>query len=79
VVAAAVGGLRFVVRDGRTGFLVEGHDPSDHAERMLQVLRESALADRLGIAAAREALRFTWDATATELAGIYRELLVASG
>lgn len=75
VVAAAVGGLRFVVRDGRTGFLVEGHDPSDHAERMLQILRDPALADRLGVAAAREALRFTWDATATELAGIYRELL----
>ena len=36
VVAAAVGGLRFVVHDDRTGFLVEGHDPADHAERMLQ-------------------------------------------
>jgi D-inositol-3-phosphate glycosyltransferase len=76
VVAAGVGGLRFVVRDGRTGFLVEGHDPADHAERMLQILRDAALAERLGIAAAHEALRFTWDATATELAAIYRELLV---
>ena len=77
VVAAAVGGLRFVVGDGRTGFLVEGHDPADHAERMLQILRDPALAGRLGAAAAKEALRFTWDATATELAGIYRELTAA--
>ena len=68
VVAAAVGGLRFVVGDGRTGFLVEGHDPADHAERMLQILRDPALAGRLGAAAATEALRFTWDATASELA-----------
>ena len=37
-----------------------------------------ALADRLGVAAAKEALRFTWDATATELAGIYRELAAAA-
>jgi hypothetical protein len=29
----------------------------------------------MGTAAAREALRFTWDATAYELAGIYRELV----
>ena len=53
VVAAAVGGLRFVVGDGRTGFLVEGHDPADHAERMLQILRDPALAGRLGAAAAQ--------------------------
>ncbi len=35
VVAAEVGGLRYVVQDGRTGFLVEGHDPGDHADRLL--------------------------------------------
>ncbi|MGZ4109339.1 MAG: D-inositol-3-phosphate glycosyltransferase [Actinomycetota bacterium] len=77
VVAAAGGGLRVVGRDGQTGFLVEGHDPGDHAERLLQILRDPRLADRLGVAAAREALRFTWDATAAELAAVYRELLGA--
>ena len=40
VVAAAVGGLPYVVEDGRTGFLVEGHDPGDHADRLLQILRD---------------------------------------
>jgi D-inositol-3-phosphate glycosyltransferase len=77
VVAAAVGGLRFVVADGRTGFLVEGHDPADHADRLLQILRDPRLAEDLGERAAREALRFTWDATAAELASIYRELVEA--
>jgi D-inositol-3-phosphate glycosyltransferase len=75
VVAAAVGGLRYVVQDGATGFLVEGHDPADHAARLLRLLREPALAERLGARAARGASRFTWDATADELAGVYRELL----
>jgi D-inositol-3-phosphate glycosyltransferase len=79
VVAAAVGGLRYVVRHGQTGFLVEGHDPADHASRMLEILRAPRLADELGEAAAREALRFTWDATAAELAGIYRELIGERG
>ena len=31
VVAAAVGGLTTVVRDGVTGLLVDGHDPADYA------------------------------------------------
>src|SRR5207249_2438818 len=48
VVAASVGGLRYVVDDGRSGFLVEGHDPADHAERLLQILRDDDLANRLG-------------------------------
>ncbi|HET9671372.1 MAG TPA: glycosyltransferase [Actinomycetota bacterium] len=73
VVAAAVGGLRSVVRGG--GLLVEGHDPGDHAEAMLAVLRDPALAARLGRAGAREALAFTWDATTEEIASVYRELL----
>jgi D-inositol-3-phosphate glycosyltransferase len=75
VVAASVGGLRFVVEDGATGFLVVGHDPADHADRLLQVLRDPGLAARLGEEAARQALGFTWDATASELAAIYLELL----
>ena len=33
VVAARVGGLPFVVDDGATGFLVDGHDPRRHAAR----------------------------------------------
>ena len=74
VVAAAVGGLRYVVEDGRTGFLVEGHDPADHTDRLLQILRDPALAARLGGEAARRALRFTWDATADELLGVYGEV-----
>ncbi|MFN8233468.1 MAG: glycosyltransferase [Actinomycetota bacterium] len=75
VVAAAVGGLRYIVEDGVTGFLVEGHDPGDHAGRLLQILRDPALADRLGSRGARDALRFTWEATANELAGVYAELI----
>jgi len=75
VVAAAVGGLRFVVEHGRTGFLVDGHDPADHADRVLQIIGDPELARRMGDEAARSALRFTWDATASEMLSVYRELI----
>ncbi len=74
VVAASVGGLTSVVADRRTGFLVEGHDPGDHAERLLDVLRQPRLQAALGDHGARDALRFTWDATAHEVRGVYDEL-----
>jgi D-inositol-3-phosphate glycosyltransferase len=75
VVAASVGGLRYIVEDERTGFLVEGHDPGDHAERMLRILREPALAASLGTEGARRAPGFSWGTTATETLAVYRELL----
>ena len=75
VIAAAVGGLRYVVDDGKSGFLVEGHDPADHAARLLQILSDPALAAAMGETGARSALRFTWDATASEILDVYRELL----
>ncbi len=75
VVAAAVGGLRYVVDDGITGYLVEGHDPADHAERVLRVLADRTEARRLGEAGVAHSLRFSWDVTADEILTVYRELL----
>jgi D-inositol-3-phosphate glycosyltransferase len=75
VVASGVGGLRFVVRDGVGGFLVDGHDPGEYAERLLRVLADPTEAARMGRDGARLALRFTWDATATEVLDVYRELI----
>jgi D-inositol-3-phosphate glycosyltransferase len=75
VVAASVGGLRYVVDHGRTGFLVEGHDPGDHADHALRILRDGRLQTGFGRAGAHEALRFTWDVTAREVESIYREVL----
>ena len=77
VIAASVGGLRYVVQDGVGGYLVEGHDPGDHADRLIQVLRSPTLQAELGISGARQALRFTWDATADELHTVYADLLSA--
>jgi D-inositol-3-phosphate glycosyltransferase len=75
VVAAAVGGLRYVVDDGITGFLVEGHDAGDHAERVLELLRDPEAARRKGLAGVEHSRRFSWDTTAGRMLGAYRELL----
>jgi D-inositol-3-phosphate glycosyltransferase len=75
VVAAAVGGLRYVVADGATGYLVEGHDPGDHADRVLEILRDRPRARRMGDAAVGHSLRFSWDTTAAEIRSVYGELL----
>ena len=75
MVASAVGGLRFVVEDGVTGHLVEGHDPGDHAERILAILGDPHERRRMGETGVLRSLRFSWDATAAGMLSVYRELL----
>ncbi|MGH7665731.1 MAG: glycosyltransferase [Candidatus Dormibacteria bacterium] len=64
VVAASVGGLRDVVADGRTGYLVEGHAPSDYADAIARVLAAPPKAElAMRRAALHRAQRFTWERT----------------
>jgi D-inositol-3-phosphate glycosyltransferase len=74
VVAAAVGGLRTLVEHGRTGFLVEGRDPSSFASYTEQVLGSDALAAELSQAAARRARGYTWSTAAGRLRRIYSDI-----
>jgi len=62
------------VADGVGGLLVEGHEPSDYAERILRVLGDPGLAARLSAGALAHAARFSWDATAADVRDVYLEL-----
>ena len=74
VVAAAVGGLRTLVVDGETGFLVEGRDPATYAERVDSLLGDPELAARFGHTAAQRAKRYCWSITAARLRRLYADL-----
>jgi D-inositol-3-phosphate glycosyltransferase len=74
VVAAAVGGLRTLVDHGRTGFLVEGRDPTVFAAFAEQVLDSPALAAELSANAATRAAGYTWSTAAGRLRRIYGDL-----
>ncbi|MFJ2608116.1 D-inositol-3-phosphate glycosyltransferase [Streptomyces sp. NPDC087425] len=71
VLAASVGGLPVAVRDGETGFLVQGHDPAAYARVLGVFADEPHLAARLGANAARHAQSFGWDASAAATADVY--------
>lgn len=74
VVAAAVGGLRTLVDDGRTGLLVEDRSPGAFAEAVGVLLAAPEVADRMGRAGAIEAQRYTWSTTAARLRRLYADL-----
>jgi D-inositol-3-phosphate glycosyltransferase len=75
VIGTAAGGMRHVVVDRQSGFLVDGQDPETYAVHLLALLSDPELAARFSLAAAQQAGRFSWDATTAEIRSIYRELL----
>lgn len=77
VVAAAVGGLRTLVKDGTTGYLIDERDPAHYAAAIDRILEDPTHAAALGAAAAIQASRYPWSGLATRLRRIYRDLVAA--
>jgi D-inositol-3-phosphate glycosyltransferase len=75
VVASSVGGLRSVVSDGSSGFLVTPEDLDALEDRLLDVLRDRELRSKLSRGARHHARRFSWEDTAEGVLAAYRELL----
>jgi D-inositol-3-phosphate glycosyltransferase len=75
VVATRIGGLRTIVRDGETGFLVPWRDPALFAEALGRVLGDADLRARLGAAARASVLQFGWDRIAEQHLALYADVL----
>jgi D-inositol-3-phosphate glycosyltransferase len=72
VVAAAVGGLTTAVDDGRSGFLVQGHDPADYARVLASIIDAPQLRAALSVGAVAQAAAFGWERTADATLEVYR-------
>jgi phosphoheptose isomerase len=78
VVGANVGGIKFSVRDGETGYLVPPRDPEALADRLAQLFRQPRV---MGIFR-RQAVRrandlFTWARVTGAIANLYEDVLAA--
>jgi glycosyltransferase involved in cell wall biosynthesis len=76
VVATRVGGNPEVVVDGETGLLVPPREPRALADAVLRLLRDPALAGRLGEAARRRVeSQFTLEQMVGRMQELYDQLL----
>ena len=75
VVASGVSGLRSVVRDEVSGYLIDEHDPAGYAERIGRLLENSELAQQMGRRGRLLAQRFSWTRTADRLEELFVEVV----
>jgi D-inositol-3-phosphate glycosyltransferase len=71
VIAANVGGLPTAVDDGRSGALVDGHDPRDYAAVLERLVLDDERLAQMGAAAALQAQQFGWARTARQTLAAY--------
>jgi glycosyltransferase involved in cell wall biosynthesis len=79
VVGARVGGIKYSVLDGRTGFLVPPNDPIALAERLNEICCSPRLAERFSSLAVRRAYGlFRWERVTQSLAALYADVRVTA-
>lgn len=79
VVGANVGGVKFTVRDGETGYLVPPNDPDALAERLAHLYRHPKLMSVYRRQAIRRANDlFTWQKVTNAVAALYEEVMAAA-
>jgi D-inositol-3-phosphate glycosyltransferase len=71
VVASGVSGLRSVVRDGVSGYLIDAHEPAAYAERIGRLLADREIAQQMGRRGSLLAQRFSWTRTADRLEELF--------
>jgi glycosyltransferase involved in cell wall biosynthesis len=85
VVGSAVGGIKYSVQDGVTGFLVPPRNPTALAAKLAYLQANPLVARAMGLAGLQRARSmFTWERVARELADVYahvgrRSQLAAAG
>lgn len=76
VIGANVGGIKYTVEDGKTGFLVPPNDVDALADRLALLLDNAALRQDMGkCGATRVNEHFTWSIVANQVGEIYASII----
>ena len=78
VIASNVGGLSYTVKDGETGYLVQGENHFALAEQVHALLKNPELRQRMGIEAASHAQQYSWHNIAAQIEEVYEEQILAA-
>jgi len=76
VIGSNVGGIKFTVKDGETGYLVPPNNPDAIAERIAYLYQNPESQARLGSFGVKRAKAlFTWQQVTSNVAALYEEVL----
>jgi len=74
VIASGIPGMREIVQDGISGFLIDPQNPRDLAEKVLKLAEDPALCRSMGEAGRRGVAGSGWDAVAASYREVYQKV-----
>lgn len=74
IVATRVGDMRQVIEEGYNGFLVEPRNPSQIAEKVLLLLEDEQLRERMSQRSREKVTTYSWDSTISKLLDVYSKV-----
>lgn len=74
LVASNVGGIPYVVDEGKTGLLSKPGDIEDLAKKIITLLKDKELRDKMGNEGVQRAKLFKWELIATKTCEIYKNM-----
>lgn len=78
VIGSNVGGIKFTVKDGETGYLIPPDEPRILGDRLAFLYQNQSLLSLFGQQAMRHAnQRFTWQKVTSAIASLYEDVLAA--
>ncbi len=72
VIASQVGGLAFLVQNGKTGFVIPDDDPAQLCEQLAHLLREPAMRQQMSQQSAAYAQSYAWPLIAQQMLELYQ-------
>jgi D-inositol-3-phosphate glycosyltransferase len=75
VVASQVGGLAYLIKDGKTGYHVRNQEPEELADRLIMLLKNDELHANMSKNAANYATQYSWEIIAENVSSEYQKLL----
>lgn len=73
IISTKVTGLLEIVKDGKNGILVESKSPDEIAEKVLLILGDDELREKISENNREEAKRYSWDSAVDKLEEIYQK------
>jgi len=74
VIASEVGGLGYLVQDGKTGYTIPDSDPDRLCERLTSLLGDHELREAMGHRAVDYSANYAWEKIATQIIDVYKEV-----
>ncbi len=75
VVASEIGGLKYLLKEGKTGLFLKERTNTEIAEKTIYLLENDKIRHQMSIESKKYAMTYSWDSVANKSLDVYKEII----